>query len=87
MREHAYMHSSNIPPSFSTLCLVITQRWFPLYPIARDAENPLLGTEGRGDSVGDVGRWAAATEQRSDADFAHYNPIIQVAFGFIGFKL
>lgn len=54
------------------------QRWFPLSPPTQKAEDPLLGGEGGGDGGGDVGRWATATEQRRAADFAHYNPVIQV---------
>lgn len=74
------------PPRFYYLSLPYSQRWFPLSPPTLRAEDPLLGGEGwagvggaAGMAVGGgVGLHANATEQRRAADFAHYNPIIQV---------
>lgn len=75
------------PPLFFCYSLPYSQRWFPLSPPTLRAEDPLLGGEGwagvggaAGVAVGGgVGLHANATEQRRAADFAHYNPIIQVS--------
>lgn len=57
-------------------------------PSTLRGEEPVLGGEGwagcggvAGVGGGDVGRRAVATEQRRAADFAHYNPVIQVCQG------
>lgn len=68
------------------LLLSRPQRWFPLSAPTLRAEDSLLGGEGWAGvgggagvaAAGDVGRQASTTEQRRAADFAHYNPVIQV---------
>ncbi|CAM9440618.1 unnamed protein product, partial [Hapterophycus canaliculatus] len=57
-------------------------RWFPLSPPAHKTEDQQFGGGIEGSSSGggsDGRRWSTAMEQRRATDFAHYNPIIQLA--------